>query len=152
MLAIKWITKIRAKISAKIFFITLALLLVFTALIYAMLLLFLPNFYLDYKKQKLENGANLVVSASKTGSLEDVETAIDDFASANSISPFLLNSINQIIYIPFTEISSMGKATTAITTEAPVATFSSTGDTSVEKNLTIDARLIHFVILLIFNL
>ncbi|SQC56558.1 sensor histidine kinase [Paenilisteria newyorkensis] len=138
MLAIKWITKIRAKISAKIFFITLALLLVFTALIYAMLLLFLPNFYLDYKKQKLENGADLVVAASKTGTLDDVESAIDDFASTNNISPFLLNSMNQIIYIPFTEINTMGKATTAITTEAPVATFSSTGDTSVEKNLTID--------------
>ncbi|MBC1434813.1 HAMP domain-containing histidine kinase [Listeria rocourtiae] len=141
MLAIKWITKIRAKISAKIFFITLALLIVFTALIYAMLLLFLPNFYLDYKKQKLENGANLVVETSKTGSLQDIESAIDDFASTNNISPFLLNSMNQIVYIPFTEAQSTGQASTAITVGASsVTTFSSESNTSVEKRLTINGK------------
>ncbi|MBC1937750.1 HAMP domain-containing histidine kinase [Listeria grandensis] len=138
MLAIKWITKIRAKISAKIFFITLALLLVFTVLIYAMLLWFLPNFYYDYKKQKLDDGAELVVKASKIGSLQDVEAAMDDFAAANNISPFLLNSMNQIVYIPYVEVQS-GLMTTSITASVPVATTdASDSNTSIEKSMTID--------------
>ncbi|MBC1561161.1 sensor histidine kinase [Listeria booriae] len=138
MLAIKWITKIRAKISAKIFFITLALLLVFTALIYAMLLLFLPNFYYDYKKQKLEDGANQVVEASKSNSLEDVQAAMDKFADNNNISPFLLNSANQIVYIPYVMLQGNSYSTTAVTGSLAVSTPETDESTSVQKSLKIN--------------
>ncbi|HGQ6671131.1 TPA: hypothetical protein ACL05Q_003093, partial [Listeria monocytogenes] len=42
MLAIKWMNKVRTRISWKIFLIFVSIILLFTALVYAMLIFFLP--------------------------------------------------------------------------------------------------------------
>ncbi|EAF0497183.1 HAMP domain-containing histidine kinase, partial [Listeria monocytogenes] len=114
MLAIKWMNKVRTRISWKIFLIFVSIILLFTALVYAMLIFFLPQFYYDYKIKQINDYANEVVKAGEADDIEGVEKALNDFMENTNILPILIDSNGNIVYIPNVNMASIKSATSTV--------------------------------------
>lgn len=110
MLAIKWMNKVKNKISWKIFLVFVSIILIFTTLVYAMLILFLPQFYYNYKTNQINDYADEAVKAGENGDLSNVEKALDEFMDNTNILPILTDSSGRIIYIPNVNMSSLNTA------------------------------------------
>lgn len=106
--------KVRTRISWKIFLIFVSIILLFTALVYAMLIFFLPQFYYDYKIKQINDYANEVVKAGEADDIEGVEKALNDFMENTNILPILIDSNGNIVYIPNVNMASIKSATSTV--------------------------------------
>ncbi len=80
------------------------MMLLFTLLIYLMLILFLPTFYYNYQVNKINTSLDDVYQAAKTNNLHTLEKSLDEFNTNTNTTPILIDSDGKIIYIPYITI------------------------------------------------
>ncbi|WP_239253851.1 sensor histidine kinase [Listeria ilorinensis] len=80
------------------------MMLLFTSLIYLMLILFLPTFYYNYQVNKINDSLEDVYQAAKTNNLDTLEKSLDAFNTNTNITPILIDSNGKIIYIPYVTV------------------------------------------------
>lgn len=106
--------KVRTRISWKMFMLFASVILLFTVLVYVMLILFLPQFYYNYKMKQISNYANNVVKTGETGDLEKVEKALNEFMKNTNTLPILADSNGNLVYIPNVNITTAKLGTPTI--------------------------------------
>lgn len=100
MWVIKLLTNFKKKISYKVFFSVFSLLILFTIVIYLMLILFFPKFYYNYQIDNVKKQVNEIVTISSKNQTILLKNAVDNFAKNTDSTPIVLDENNNVVYIP----------------------------------------------------